>query len=314
MAAYSEAVATLKPKPKGTLSDLTALYKQSTEFTGLAPRTQRDYSGHLIAIEKKWGKVPIAALADRRIRGDFKEWRDKLAAKSLRQADYAWTVLQRVFSVAEDRGKISINPCKNGGRLYEADRSEKLWTDGDVARFMENAPEHLHLALMLALWTGQRQGDLLCLPWSAYDGEFIRLRQGKGGRRVKIPAGAPLKAMLDTAPRIGKVMLTTTRGSARTEDGFRASWGKACDAAEIDGLTYHDLRGSAVTRLAEAGATVPEIAAITGHSLADVEAILDAHYLGRTTTLAASGMKKLEKSVKPTVKPRLESNHKNAIS
>jgi integrase len=100
--------------------------------------------------------------------------------------------------------------------------------------------------------------------------------------------------MLDTAPRIGKVMLATTRGGAWTEDGFRASWGKACDAAEIDGLTYHDLRGSAVTRLAEAGATVPEIAAITGHSLADVEAILDAHYLGRTTTLAAPGMEKLE--------------------
>jgi len=41
---------------------------------------------------------------------------------------------------------------------------------------------------------------------------------------------------------------------------------------------------------------VPEIAAITGHSLADVEAILDAHYLGRTTKLAVSGMAKLERA------------------
>jgi integrase len=179
---------------------------------------------------------------------------------------------------------------------------------------MEKAPTHLHLPLMLAIWTGQRQGDLLRLTWDAYDGQFIRLRQSKGGTRVKIPVGAPLKAVLDRAPRITKVILTTTRNGAWTEDGFRASWGKACDTAEIDGLTFHDLRGSAVTRLAEAGATVPEIASITGHSLADVEAILDAHYLGRTTTLAASGMAKLEKAVKPAVKPSRRSNQENAIS
>jgi hypothetical protein len=43
----------------------------------------------------------------------------------------------------------------------------------------------------------------------------------------------------------------------------------------------HDLRGSAVVRLALADATVPQIATFTGHSLRDVEAILDAHYLGR---------------------------------
>lgn len=46
-------------------------------------------------------------------------------------------------------------------------------------------------------------------------------------------------------------------------------------------LTFHDLRGSAVVRLALSGATVPEIATFTGHSLKDVEAILDRHYLGR---------------------------------
>jgi hypothetical protein len=39
---------------------------------------------------------------------------------------------------------------------------------------------------MLALETGQRQGDLLALPWSAYDGQWVRLRQAKTGRRVNI--------------------------------------------------------------------------------------------------------------------------------
>jgi hypothetical protein len=43
---------------------------------------------------------------------------------------------------------------------------------------------------MLALWTGQRQGDLLRLPWSGYDGSVIRLKQGKTGARVTVPVGA----------------------------------------------------------------------------------------------------------------------------
>ena len=34
-----------------------------------------------------------------------------------------------------------------------------------------------------------------------------------------------------------------------------------------DDLAFHDVRGPAVTRLVEAGCKVPEIAAITGHSL-----------------------------------------------
>jgi integrase len=67
----------------------------------------------------------------------------------------------------------------------------------------------------------------------------------------------------------------------------RTSWVKACERAGISGLTFHDLRGTAVVRLAIiAGATVPQIAAVTGHSLKDVEAILDAHYLGRDIQLA----------------------------
>jgi hypothetical protein len=50
-----------------------------------------------------------------------------------------------------------------------------------------------------------------------------------------------------------------------------------------------------VTRLAIAGATEPEIATITGHSLRSVRAILDAHYLARDPALAESAIRKLER-------------------
>lgn len=48
-------------------------------------------------------------------------------------------------------------------------------------------------------------------------------------------------------------------------------------------------------RLALAETTVPQIATITGHSLKDVEAILDVHYLGRAMQLAEMAIATLEK-------------------
>jgi len=50
--------------------------------------------------------------------------------------------------------------------------------------------------------------------------------------------------------------------------------------------------------LAIAGASLPQIATFTGHSLRDVEAVLDAHYLGRDIQLAEAAVLKLEARTK----------------
>ena len=298
IASYNEAVARKVVPPRGTLLSVLQAYQLSDDFLGLAPRSRSDYVGKIKLIEKAFGDFPLAALTDNRTRGIFKAWRERLAASSRRQADYAWTVLARVLSWGTDRGMVPANPCARGGRLYRGSRAEKIWTAADEAAFLGGAPAHLHLPLLLALWTGQRQGDLLRLPWSAYDGKHIRLRQSKGGARVVIPVGAPLKAALDAAPKRSPIMLTTSDGKPWTPDGFRASWGKACKRAAVIGVTFHDLRGTAVTRLAIAGCTEAEIATITGHSLRSVRAITDTHYLSRDPALAESAIRKLESRTK----------------
>ena len=89
------------------------------------------------------------------------------------------------------------NPCERPGRVYRSERIDNIWSAEDELAFLKSAPAHVGLAFMLALWTGQRQGDLLRLPWSAYNGRTIRLRQGKTKAHVVIPVGAPLKVMLD---------------------------------------------------------------------------------------------------------------------
>ena len=70
-------------------------------------------------------------------------------------------------------------------------------------------------------------------------------------------------------------ILTTPSVITWTGYYFRHRWAEACKAANITGLQFHDLRGTAITMLAEAGATVPEIAAITGHGLEHVGRILE---------------------------------------
>jgi integrase len=294
---YQDAHAAVRRPAAGTLMTLIAEFKSSADYKSLAPSTLKAYTSYVKLIENDFGDLPLAALKDPRVRGEFKAWRDKFASTP-RKADYAWTTLARILSFSKDRGLIPVNPCEDGGRLYKADRTDKLWLDADVAAFLSGAPARLALAMMLALWTGQRQGDLLRLPWSAYDGRYIRLKQSKTGRRVVIPAGEPLRTLLDRTARVGPLILTTSRGAPWTSDGFRTSWSKACDNAGIVGLTFHDLRGSAVVRLALADATVPQIATFTGHSLRDIEAILDAHYLGRDVKLAEIAVMKLETRTK----------------
>jgi hypothetical protein len=118
------------------------------------------------------------------------------------------------------------------------------------------------------------------------------LRQSKTGTRVQIPVGAPLKAALDVMAKTKRspTILLTSEGRPWTPDGFRASWGKACDKAHIIGVTFNDLRGTAVTRLALVGCTEAEIAT----TLRDVHSILDTHYLNRDHALAESAIRKLE--------------------
>lgn len=63
-------------------------------------------------------------------------------------------------------------------------------------------------------------------------------------------------------------------------------------------MTFHDLRGTAVTRLSLAACTEAEIATITGHALRGVRSILDAHDRNRDPRLGENGIRKLEARMK----------------
>jgi len=238
--------------------------------------------------KKDFSDFPI----DPRSRDEFLKWRDHIGKTSPRQADFAWSTIKLILTWALDRGLVKADPCERGGRLYDADRSDKIWLPEDGDKFLLNAPKRFHLPLLLGIYAGQRRGDLLKLPSSAYDGTYIQLIQKKTGMEVIIPVATKLKLAIDAKPKASPIMLVNSRGHPWKETTFTQKFHDAAVAAGIAGLTFHDTRGTCITRMAEAGCTVPEIVAITGRSLS-VAGIVD-KYLKRSIALAKSAIAKLE--------------------
>lgn len=304
--AYAAAEKSMAQRHEGTLVQLIRAYILSPEFEKRAESTRKEYRRMLTKVEARFGTMPIAALEDPRVRQDFMAWRAEISRTSGdREADNRLSVVSAMISWARDNGRVTANHVSGFKRLHKADRSQLIWMPEHIEAFMSVAPMEMQRALILALHTGQRQGDLRELTWSNYDGSLISLRQGKGKRRVEIPCTAALKRMLDSLSRSSTMILATKSGLPWTPRYFKAQWEAATKKAGIKDLHFHDLRGTAVTMLAEAGCTTPQIAAITGHSLKTVSSILD-RYLARTRVLATEAMARFENATSTDFANRLQ--------
>ena len=282
---------------EGTLQSITNQYRGSTAFGSLSDSSKRNYERYLRMIDDEFGSMSLKMLDALGARGTFMEWRDSLADRP-RTADFAWMVLSRMLSFGVDRGLIRHNPCVRGGRIYKVDRREALWSEDDLARIKVAAtPAEVWNVVLFALETGQRQGDCLKAQWSDIVGGKLSVRQDKTGARLMIPISPKLGALFVSLPRGEGSIITHSKGETWTPNSFRTSFQRSFAASGIArDLHFHDLRGTAITRLALAGCTVLEIAAVTGHSPANVSAILSRHYLGGQVELAEQAMWKLAKS------------------
>lgn len=309
---YAVAEQTQLDRHSGKINGLIRDYTLSPEFAKRAESTQKEYRRMLTKVEAKFGDMPLAALEDPRVRQDFMAWRATVSRTSGdREADNRLSVVSAMLSWAKENGRVFSNHVAGFRRLHSADRSELIWLPGHIEAFMKAAPVEMQRALILALHTGQRQGDLLRLTWGNYDGTNISLRQGKTGRRVDIPCTKALARMLDELDRDAAVILTTKTRLPWKARYFKAQWEAASKAAGISNLHFHDIRGTAITMLAEAGCTTPQIAAITGHSLKTVTTILD-KYLARTRVLAGEAVALFENANSTKFANRLQTSVQKA--
>jgi integrase len=252
--------------PSGTIAALAAAYKAAPEF----PRnrhTRKSYVRYIDRVCELIGDMPVKHLRAAHV------WRlrDRYADKP-RTANYMMQVLSTMLTWGVKRGWREDNPARTVDPL-KAKGERRPWTDREVQIAFERFPRELILPVALALYTGQRQADVLRMAWSAYDGEGITVRQSKTGEQLWIPAHPDLKALLQAAPRDHLVICTTDTGRPWSGGWLQRKFRQAAkDAGLPSDLTFHGLRHTAATRLAEAGASPMEIAAVTGHrSLAMVE-------------------------------------------
>lgn len=209
---YAAAEKTLVDRYSGTFNGLVRDYTLSPEFATLRETTQRQYRRMLTVAERQFGKLHLGALDDPRVRQDFMGWRAEVAKVSgEREADNRLGVISAMLTWGRANGQLNANHVTGFRRLYHNDRSQIIWLPDHVGAFMAVAPVEMQRALILALHTGQRQGDLLRLSWSNYDGVAISLRQGKTGRKVEIPCTMALKSMLDGMIRSSAVRYSLPR-------------------------------------------------------------------------------------------------------
>jgi integrase len=284
------------PIQPGSLPWLIRLYRTDARYTDLAPNTQRRYDQSLAVIEgwsERAGHPPVRTIERKHVKAFYRS----MSAKS-GGALHTMRVLRLLLAFAVDEGELSLNPAEKM-RLKTPPPRDQVWTPEQIATFVVTAEQQsrasLGLAVMLGAALGQREGDILRLGWSQYDGTVVQLRQRKTGKLLAVPVTADLRKALDGARRVATTMVVSeTIGRPYSESSFAHLFRDVAGAAGLPSdLQFRDLRRTAVVRLAEAGCSVPEIAAITGHTLNRTVQILET-YCPRTSTMARHAIARLE--------------------
>lgn len=275
---------------EGKVAFLIWRYKSSPEFEKLRPLTKRDYRRQLDKVQAKFGRLGLAVFDLPQISNEFYAWRDDMAKSSPRQADYAISVLGAMLSWGVKRGLLNHNRAKGIEGVYKGDRTRKVWTHDQAAALLSVCRPSLADVVVVALETGLSQEDLIALPKSAIQGNIIVTKRLKNAVPVAIPISDALRAALDAMkPSDSTMLLTTAHGLpwGAKGNGVRSAFREACDKARIEGLTFHDMRGTFITRRRSMGWTAEETALCSGHKVAG-EAGAQGAYVDRRTVAMAN--------------------------
>lgn len=152
--------------------------------------------------------------------------------------------------VLEPEEEVRLMAALNGGR-----NAQGRYTQGTRNPWVKPA-------IVLALETAMRRGELLALEWQYVDLAkcVAYLPLTKNGDARTVPMSKKAVEALSALPRsIGGRVLPITPMA------LRKAFERACEGAGIADLHFHDLRHTATTRLAQKLPNLVELAAVTGH-------------------------------------------------
>ena len=268
---YARAAKKKGPAPEtgDTLGALLTAYQRSPEWEALSPRTRQ----MRINSFRRLASTEAARVPEMR-RRDILLLRDSVAAGFGPAAanDFVGAV-GALFSWALDREWVDHSPATRLKMLPIG--AFRTWTEDDLDRALAGFREPVRRAVLLAVYTGQRRGDLIALRWGDVAGGTIRLLQQKTGVALALPVHPDLAGEL-AAWRKGaraETVLANTYGQPWTASGISSTMADEVRRARLPaGLNLHGLRKLAAVRLAQAGCSVHEIAAWTGHkTLREIE-------------------------------------------
>lgn len=254
----------------GTIHAAVSAYLASPTFAVMALETRRTRRNILERFRVEHGEKRLALLQ----RGHIERMVAAKAATPSSCRNFLNT-LRAMLDFCVMTGQRTDNPALGVKRPPIKTAGYRTWEEDDIAAFEARHPigTRARLALSLLLHTAQRRGDIVRMGRQHIQGDALKIRQGKTGTLVEIPITPAFRAIIGATPSEHLTFLTTHRGIPFTAAGF-TNWFRAmCNEAGLPkGTSAHGLRKGACRRLAEAGCSANEIAAISGHiSLREVQ-------------------------------------------
>lgn len=187
-------------------------------------------------------------------------------------------ILRQAMSHAALLGlREGFNPVDDVKALPAAFR-RRIVLDSEVEAIKKAGSPQLGRAIDLALLTGQRVGDLLALRWQSVTDAGLLVTQSKTQVRLCIEWSPLLRAAVAACAsgtdKIGHVIKTSS-GGGYTYAGMHSAWERACSAAGVVDLHFHDLRGRAGVDVLEASG-LESARQLLGHRTQG----MTAHYTG----------------------------------
>jgi len=182
--------------------------------------------------------------------------------------------LSHALSIAvREWGWLESSAARKVARLKEPSGRVRFLSDEERDRLLAECREsrnlYLYPAVVLALSTGIRQGELLGLHWQDVDfqRQVVVLHKTKNDERRAVPlAGHALKVMreLRESAQSGADLVFEASRKGKSAS-IRTAWDHALLRAKIQNFRFHDLRHSTASYLAMNGASLAEIADVLGH-------------------------------------------------
>lgn len=303
----------------GSFGALVKAYLASPAFTDLSASSKADYLRVIEFLKPGFGD-PVKSIS----RADVIKIRDvAFRERKRRFANYVVQVLRLILKWAVGYGWIESNPAADVPLLKKprgAPVVNRAWTPEELLTVLKAAAPEMRPAIALGGFAAYRRGDALSAPWTAYDGARVRGIQRKTGAPINLPAHPMLREILDTererqrelATRkkvVSSTIVAGQRGRPLTGSGFAGMFFKLIrrltdEGAVQPGLSFHGLRHTAATMLADAGCDTRDIMAVTGHK---TEAMVQRYTQAANQTARADrAMRKLTAFGRKTWKTGLE--------